>query len=88
MDKVFSLAKPYRYTVYKHQTETTEGKEMEVYLIVLVENDCCGIVDFTGFEFFAGKFRAKPVNYVPQKQELYYICQALNYIMFDSWAKY
>ena len=88
MDKVFSLAKPYRYTVYKYQTATTEGKGMEVYLIVLVQNDCCGIVDFTGYEFFAGKFKSKPVNYVPQKHELHYICQALNYIMFQNWAKY
>ena len=35
MNKVVALAKPFRYVVYKHRTATTEGRDMEVYLIVL-----------------------------------------------------
>ena len=88
MNKVVALAKPFRYVVYKHRTATTEGRDMEVYLIVLTQSERCGIFRFTGLEFFAGPYRTKPVNYVPKEQELHYICKALNYIMFDCWAKY
>lgn len=88
MNQVITLAKPYRYVVHRHRTETIEGKGMEIYLIVLTENDRCGILSFSGLEFFAGPYQSKPVNYLPKKYELHYICKALNYIMFEHWAKY
>lgn len=70
----------YRFGVYAHKV--CRHDELEVYRFIVLKNRDNFVVSFTGLEQFSYPYTGQlPPISVRQKQELVYICRALNYFV-------
>ena len=75
---------PYHFAVYELLVED-KAKNVGVHRLIVIKNQYGVVVRFTGLEAYSHPFtgRKTPIR-TRSKQELGYICDALNYIFFNK----
>lgn len=84
MAEIVKFQFPYHYAV-KEYPLLSSNKELISRPAIVLKN-CDGyVIAFTGLEYFAGPYKVKNHQlYCPKKNDLEYICKALNYILFEK----
>ena len=76
---VIPFTQAYQFHVYKHKIQ--KNRELSIYRMIVLKNREGRIVCFTGLEQFSYPYSGQKSKIkVRQKQELHYICKALNHI--------
>ena len=80
MNKIITLSVPYRFCVYEHKIQSR--RKLSTDRMIVLKNESGRIVHFTGLEQFSYPYTGqRPKITTRQKQELLYICNALNHIL-------
>lgn len=79
MNNVITMIPAYRFCVYELKIQ--KNRELSICRMIVLKNRKGHIVCFTGLEQFSYPYTGQnPKIQVRQKQELHYICKALNHI--------
>lgn len=83
MGEIIKIDNGYRFCVYTHRVNNGENKVLDIPMVVLKREDG-SVAKYTGYEAFFGPYKYKRRNDVPTQGQMGYVCQALNYIFFQS----
>jgi len=83
VSEIMKMDYGYRFCVHTHPVNNGENKVLYLPMIVLKRDDGT-IAQYTGYEVYYGPYKYKHRNDVPTKDQMNYVCMALNYIFFLS----
>lgn len=88
MKTIQKMGSRYRFSVLEVPVTDTGGYET-IKRLVVVKNKDGLITAFTGLEYFSAPYTGRrPYTRERGKEELYYVCHALNYIFMDQQRRY